>query len=242
MDDSRVVIATMTRARDAREELLLRESLSRLAGLNVPTFVTDGGSGRRFVEDLRGLPRFGVFEAGAAGVWGQVGRSLRAAHEAGADFILYTEPDKGDFFREGLREFISEAPADDGVGVVLASRSGESFATFPEFQRHTEATINRCCEEALGLRADFTYGPFLLNRKLVPLLSRAPLGLGWGWRPYAFGLARRLGYRISHLEKAPPCPAEQREDDPGERVYRMKQLAQNIQGLVDSLTADTADA
>jgi hypothetical protein len=121
------------------------------------------------------------------------------------------------------------------VGVVLASRSPESFATFPEFQRHTETTINRCCAEALGFEADFTYGPFLLNRALVPHLKRADEHVGWGWRPYAFGTARALGYRIRQVEMHLPCPSEQREDDEAERLYRVRQLAQNIQGLLSSL-------
>ncbi|MFL6257496.1 MAG: hypothetical protein ACJ74T_21020 [Pyrinomonadaceae bacterium] len=239
MDCSEVAVATMTWARDAAEERLLRESLCVLADLGAPVFVTDGGSGRSLLDFLRDIPHFRVLEAGVPGVWRQARTSIEAAAEA-ATFILYTEPDKRDFFRDGLREFISEAPADEDVGVVLASRSAESFATFPEFQRHTETAINRCCAELLDVEADFTYGPFLLNRALVPHLGRATAHDGWGWRPYAFGTAHALGYRICQVEKNLPCPPEQREDDRAERLYRIKQLGQNIQGLVSSMTADGA--
>lgn len=233
MDYSEVAVATMTWARDAAEERLLRESLPLLAALGAHVFVTDGGSGGAFLDFLRALPRFRVLEAGAPGVWPQARSSLGAAtDETHARFILYTEPDKRDFFRDNLRAFISEAPAETDVGVVLASRSAESFQTFPAFQQHTETTINRCCAEVLGVEADFTYGPFLLNRALVPHLVGAEDGIGWGWRPYAFGTARGLGYRISRVERHLPCPPEQREDDGAERLYRIKQLGQNIQGLV----------
>src|SRR5215213_6029001 len=167
MNYKEVAVATLTWARDAAEERLLRESLTFLAALNVPAFVADGGSGRSFLDSLHAVPHFRVFEAGAPGVWPQARTSLRAAADTtDAGFILYTEPDKRDFFRDGLREFISEAPSGEEVGVVLASRSAESFATFPEFQRHTETAINRCCAELLGVEVDFTYGPFLLNRAL----------------------------------------------------------------------------
>ncbi len=236
MDKSDISIVTMTWARDATEEQLLRESLRHLAGLNVPVFITDGGSGREFNDFLHGFPHFKVCEASEPGVWAQVRQSVRAAHDSAAAFILYTEPDKRDFFRSGLRRFISDASCDTKVGVVLVSRSEASFSTFPEFQRHTESAINRCCAEVTGEHVDFTYGPFLLNRKLVPYLNFADVDLGWGWRSYAFASAHRLGYRIEHLLMDLPCPPEQRADDRPERIYRMRQLSQNIQGLILSTT------
>lgn len=236
MDTKDVSIATMTWARDAREERLLREALHHLAALNVPTFVTDAGSGGQFLNFLRGFPHFTVFEADEPGLWPQTRRSLRGASESGAGFVLYTEPDKRDFFRVALREFINEAPSDRGVGVVLASRSASSFSTFPEFQKFTEAAINRWCAEVTGVQADFSYGPFLLNRELAPDLDSMKADLGWGWRPYAFGTAHRLGYRVEHLVKELPCPPEQREDDRAERIYRMRQLSQSVQGLILSTT------
>jgi hypothetical protein len=236
MDLGEVAVATMTWARDAAEERLLRESLPLLAGLGVPVFIADGGSGEQLLNFIRGLPNFKVVETGRPGVWHQARTSIEAASEAsGAGFILYTESDKRDFFREGLREFVAEAPAGEDVGVVLASRSPESFQTFPEFQRHTETAINRCCAEVLGLEADFTYGPFLLKRALVPHIAKARSDFGWGWRPYAFATARRLGYGVRHVERRLPCPQEQREDGAAERLYRMKQLTQNVQGLLGAL-------
>ena len=236
MDCKEVAVATMTWARDAAEERLLRESLPLLSGLGAHVFVTDGGSGASLLEFIRGLPNFHLTEAGAAGVWRQARVSIEAAAEASARFVLYTEPDKRDFFREGLRGFVGEAPGDEDVGVVLASRSAESFATFPQFQRQTETTINRCCAEVLGVEADFTYGPFLLNRALLPHLRGAPDSIGWGWRPYAFGTARRLGYRIQHVDAHLPCPPEQRGEGAAERLYRIRQLGQNIEGLLGPLT------
>ncbi len=234
MQRADVSVATMTWARDGEEDRLLRGAVARLAGEGLPVAVSDGGSGREFVDFLRGFPGFRVFEFGRPGVLPQIRRSLGEAASLGTPFILYTESDKRDFFRDNLRGFISEAPGAGDVGVVLASRSAESFATFPEFQRHTQTAINRCCAEVLGVEADFSYGPFLLNRALVPRLGGAADGIGWGWRPYAFGRARALGYRVLRVERHLPCPPEQREDDGAERLYRIKQLGQNIRGLLEA--------
>jgi hypothetical protein len=222
----------MTWARDADEERLVRESCEHLAALGVRVYATDGGSSPDFIIFLRGLPNFTVFESGTPGVWPQARRSLRAAAESGSPFVLYTESDKRDFFRDQLAGFISDAPADERVGVVLASRSAESYATFPEFQRHTEDAINHCCAELAGPRFDYTYGPFILNPALLPRLEQLPDDIGWGWRPYAFASARRLGYRVEGIVKDLPCPPEQRADDPRERLHRMRQLGQSVQGLL----------
>jgi hypothetical protein len=236
MDEREVAVATMTWARDTEEEELLRESLPLLAGLNLPVFVTDGGSGAAFVDFLRSLPNFKLCDPPRRGPQEQAGQSMLAAQESGRGFVLYTEPDKGDFFRRVLREFISSAPGVEDVGVVLASRSGDSFKTFPEFQRRTEEAINLCCAEVVGARFDFSYGPFLMGRALAGSLQSAPRGLGWGWRPYAFGTARRLGYRVESLVRDLPCPPAQRDDTPRERLLRMRQLAQSVEGLVRSTT------
>jgi hypothetical protein len=237
MEERAVAVATMTWARDAAEEELLRESLPLLAGLGLPVFVTDGGSGEAFVAFMRSLPGFHVCDPPRRGPWEQAGQSILAALGPGRGFVLYTEPDKGDFFRRTLREFVAAAPSGEDVGVVLASRSAESFQTFPEFQRRTEEAINLCCAEVVGAHFDFSYGPFLMGRALAGSLESAPRELAWGWRPYAFGAARRLGYRVESLVRDLPCPPSQREDGPRERLLRMRQLAQSVEGLVQSTTA-----
>jgi hypothetical protein len=38
-----------------------------------------------------------------------------------------------------------------------------------------------------------------------------------------------------------PCPPDQREDDLAERVHRLRQLSQNLQGVVLALQADVPE-
>ena len=144
MNRDDVSIATMTLARDAEEQRVMREALLVLATLGVPVYVTDGGSGEEFVSNLGKMPNTTVCEATSDGLWPQTRRSLEAAAASGARFVLYTEPDKRDFFQHGVGALIAQANSDSSGGVVLASRSQAAYSTFPVFQQYTESVINRC--------------------------------------------------------------------------------------------------
>jgi hypothetical protein len=235
MNKAQVAIATITWARDAHEADLVVSGLEALAACGVPIFVTDGGSDAEFMDRARRIHGLTFCAKDGRGLWPQVRSSLNAARASGARFILYTEPDKRDFFRDKLDAFIADAGADENTGVILVSRSAQQLATFPPFQQYTESVINRCCAEVTGEPYDYSYGPFLVNSTVVPHLQGAKDDIGWGWRPYTFGIAHRLGMRIEQLLRASECPVDQREDS--ERVYRMHQLAQSVEGMVLSTKA-----
>ena len=232
MDKKTLSIATITWARDEAEEMLLRESLQQLAALEIPVFITDGGSRQEFLDFLQGYPHFNVFKADAKGLWAQAKSSLEQAHNSGSAFILYTEPDKYNFFKKLLTRMLDEVAVEESTGIIMAARSASGFSTFPAFQRMTETTINNCCAEVVGTTMDYTYGPFLLNSKLVPLMKQAKEDVGWGWRPYAFIIASRMSYKVEAYVDDFSCPPEQRVDHPSERIYRMRQLNQNIDGIL----------
>ena len=239
MNKSEVAIATMSWARNEQEEALLRQSLEQLAQLDVPVFITDGGSGESFLEFLRSYPHFTLLEP-AKGAWMQTRSSLLAAYHSGTKAIFYTEPDKASFFTHHLSDFMHEASFDENTGVVLAARSLRGFGSFPQFQQMTETTINNCCEEIIGEAFDYVYGPFLLNCKLIPYLKDLTPNIGWGWRPYTFNIAKRLGFSVNAISGDYLCPPDQLQDDPAERLYRMRQLSQNIEGLTLSTSATLA--
>jgi hypothetical protein len=230
MNKKDIAIATMCWARNDDEEKLLKASLFELNRLNIPVFITDGGSGIQFLEFIKSLSNFILLEP-AKGVWLQTRSSLNKAYDAGLPFIFYTEPDKTDFFIQSLPDLLENINVDEGTGIVLASRSKDGFTSFPDFQRMTETTINNCCKEILEGSFDYVYGPFLLNRNVVPFLKHLKTEIGWGWRPYSFNIAKRLGLKVNAFEGDFLCPIDQREDTASERIYRMKQLLQNIDGL-----------
>lgn len=236
MNKNDLSIATITWARDENEETLLRQSLQQLAKLQIPVFITDGGSKNSFLNFLKNFPNFVLLETEARGVWAQVKNSLSKAYQSGSAFIFYTEPDKHDFFETGIQRMLDEVMVNERLGIITASRSAAGFATFPAFQQMTETTINNCCTEITGIPLDYTYGPFILNRQLVPYLQLVLEDIGWGWRPYTFAIAHRLGYTIEAFADAFSCPSAQQQDSKAERIYRMRQLSQNIQGTVLATT------
>lgn len=236
MNEHDLSIATITWARDEAEETLLRQSLQQLAKLQIPVFITDGGSNSGFLDFLKSFPNFILLETEARGVWAQVKNSLLKAYQSGSAFIIYTEPDKHDFFKTGLQRMLDEVMVNERSGIITASRSPAGFATFPAFQQMTETTINNCCTEITGAPLDYTYGPFILNAQLVPYLDLVKEDIGWGWRPYTFAIAHRLGYTTAIFEDDFSCPPTQQQDNYAERIYRMRQLSQNIQGIVLATT------
>lgn len=229
-------IATICLARNDDEERLLCSSLKQLSSLQLPVYITDGGSSKSFIDFLHSIPHFKLFEA--KGLWPQAKTSVKAAAASGAKFIFYTEPDKLEFFSNHLKRMLSEMNADENTGVVIASRSGKAFSTFPSFQQLTETAINNCCKEVTKEDIDYSYGPFLFNSKLIPFLEKLDDNIGWGWRPFVFCLAHRLGLKVDSYEDDFNCPMDQRKDDETEKIYRMKQLTQNINGIIQAATIE----
>jgi hypothetical protein len=225
----RMVAVTLSLARSDDEAALLARSLAVLAGGVDVLMVTDGGSEARFLQTIGMLPRTHVLTA--SGLVPQVKRSVGTAVASGAARMLYTEPDKLAFFKtqlSGVRECWDSMPAD---ALVVFARSDHALATFPERQRQNEARFNQECGDAFGIPGDYCYGPFVLPRQVAATVAGCPDDLGWGWRPYAFALAHRLGCRLLMVTGDFECPPDQRVEGPADDAYRDRQLAQNRRGL-----------
>jgi hypothetical protein len=229
-----VAIATMTRARDRREAIDITRALGCLSRTRLPIAIADGGSAPRFVDEIGKLSGVTLVPPQHESLVGQVQASLSAADATGRPYILYTEPDKRGFFDRGLVDFMRRAPKNSGI--VIAARSASAFNTFPPFQRLAEAAANELCGRVVGLTTDYCYGPFLIHRRLAAAVARAPRTLGWGWRPFVFATAHRLGFPIAAVVGDYRCPRGQRQEDHGERQHRIRQLSENAAGLIAALT------
>jgi hypothetical protein len=232
MTAAEVAIATITLVRSPDDAEARREDIEALAAAGAPVAVADGGSPDEFVRSIEAIAGVSVIRSAGGGLIGQARESLGRARAHGAGWLLYTEPDKRDFFATHLADFLDRAALSEDTGIVLASRSSSSFETFPPVQQYTETVANRLCRDATHLHADFMYGPFLLHPRLLRFLDDLPSSVGWGWRPFLFGLAPRLGLRVTRVEGHYICPPGQRLPDEAERLHRMRQLSQNIDGLV----------
>jgi hypothetical protein len=230
-----VAIATMTLARDEREADGLIGALTALADYGLPIFVADGGSVPPFLDRLQDIPHVTVTPYrphGRPRLLHQVKTAVAEASATSPRYILYTEPDKAWFFQHRLWQFMTHAFWIDEPGVVLASRDGQSFGTFPRGQQVTEALTNRLAAEVLGPEGDYSYGPLLLRTDVACHLAGLTDDVGWGWRFYVMAVAHRMAAGLRHVTIDLPCPPEQRdENDLSHRLYRMEQMAQNVRGL-----------
>jgi hypothetical protein len=232
-DSSSIAVATISWARSRDEEPVLERSLRRLSETGLPIVVADRGTNAHFTERLRGLNKdLQIVVPAEQGLVRQAQAAVAAAARLATPFILYVEPDKEEFFAARLMGFLQRAPAEHGIGVVLASRSTSALATFPPLQQYTERVFNDLCGEVTGTPGDYCYGPFLLHRALVPHVLRAKPALGWGWRPSTFVAAHRQALRIVHLVDEHTCAVDQRQENYAERQHRIRQLSENLLGLL----------
>lgn len=233
MKPSDVAIVTITLARSKEEEEALLRSLEKLASTGLPLVIADGGSGRQFVKQLPAFTNY-VVVPDEKGLVPQIKSGIAATLRQFPDkrAILYTEPDKYLFFEGRLIEFITAVRDTKRFGVAVAARSGKSFRTFPQGQYKAESFMNEAFSWIVSTKGDYCYGPLLLARRAAEMALDAPNDLGWGWRFWTMRRAHSSGLRIVTVQQHLPCPTEQRgEDSPKDRIYRLKQLKQNLKAV-----------
>ena len=197
-----VAVVTMTRAERDEDARLLTQSLLILKGRGLPVFVSDRGAVELSVEGID------IAREGDSLVQ-QVQASMGRAIDAGFETLIYTEPDKQEFFQSGLTRFLERSAAD---AVTVASRDVSSMETFPGSQQVIENSFNVIASDFLGVRTDFLYGPLVLpSRFMRGCLDELTEDLGWGWRPFVLARAHRAGCRsgcTAVISRAPIRSAE----------------------------------
>ncbi|HEX7859244.1 MAG TPA: hypothetical protein VF773_02835 [Verrucomicrobiae bacterium] len=237
MQPQKVVVATITLARNNAEERSLSTALRKLAACNLPIIAADGGSSAQFANELK-QTGISVIKPRIKGLVPQVKTSLAAALEGFPDrFILYTEPDKYPFFEGPLLKFVQLAKASRSFGVTIAARDKRSFKTFPKGQQWAEMFMNQAAEFAFNNNTateppDYCYGPLLLSPAAAKLALDSPDDIGWGWRFFTMARTKQSSLTLRSIPLNLPCPKEQRgEDSRADRFYRIKQLRQNLAAL-----------
>ena len=237
MELGRIWIATITLARSVQEERELKKALTVLSRLGVGVVVADGGSPPGFIEFLKEL-KFMVRRPKRKGLVPQVKTSLQAAvQECGGEFILYTEPDKLPFFEGGLKRFVQRARLGGNFEMALPVRDEKSFRTFSRYQQKTEKAMNEFTELILGRKGDYCYGPLLMTAQCAKMVRNAPEDIGWGWRFFLFAEMHKRGSSMQNVRGYYPCPMNQRRESKADRIYRIKQLRQNLDGIFRGLEA-----
>jgi len=221
----KIAISTMTLEEESNNDLLL-ESLSVLSKYPYDVYIADGGSSQEF---LTSLERMGCkVRSVKGGLTFQHKYSIMGA-SSNSDVVLYTEPDKLDWFNGGLEESIEGYKSHDSdLGVI--ARTQQQISTFPEFQQKTECCMNELIGRKIGIKGDFIYGPKIFVSSLGKEINGIDYDIGWGGLMFLVGRAHCNNLKISTLETAVDCPLEQREET-NER-YRLKQLCENYMGFL----------
>lgn len=224
-------VVTMTRALNEPDAQIGIAALTALDGLGLPIFASDAHSIPTFRDAVDRLPNLRRQPDGS-GLIPQIKTALRGAAAAGHRHVLYTEPDKRDFFAEGARDFVSEAGRREAA-ICIAARDEASFSTFPPGQQATERAVNQVASVLLAPLPDLLYGPLVLDLEAVlPYVDAVADDLIWGWRIYVIARAVRSRMPVQSVVGSFPCPIDQRdEDDTAARVYRIEQARQCLQGL-----------
>ena len=120
---------------------------------------------------------------------------------------------------------------------MLPTRSEESFATFPPFQRYTEPVANELVRVALDgtHRRDYTYGPRMVTASIVQYSDETIPDIGWGWMSFLLIIAHRLGRGIYTETLDLPCLVAERIDTHEEKMLRIKQLGDHVDAIDQAL-------
>lgn len=228
-------VTTIVSAQTEDDAKRITESLRELSRLGLPIYATERGSPPDLLAHWT-TPNLQLRTHGTSLVQ-QVKDSFHRAHAAGHRYVLYTEPDKCEFFAESAHNLLN-APEPAPSAAIVAARDDESFRTFPSGQQAVEHVFNLLSSTIAALHGDILYGPIAIDLEhAMPFLENVPDDLGWGWRPYVLARLKLAGLHVVPYEGHFPCPEDQREEDePHHRVHRLVQLEQNVRGLRLALT------
>ena len=229
MSKYNLTIATITHEGIGDANLQL-SALDFLKDRGYRVCVSDGGSSRLFIERLIRMGH--EVESTYDGLVSQHIQCLTMASKK-ADNILYTEPDKLDWFRKGLNKSIRQY-FNRNLEFALISRNPRQMKTFPIDQQTTEEIANSFLSKwFLQLKSmDFVYGPRIFVSSLARDLIKESLSnlSGWSIPYYLLGKAYKKRLNISGLFNGVACPRSQRREyDP---LYRADQLLDVIDGFL----------
>ncbi len=224
MANSRLAVATMCLDKKGEPELMLA-ALGLLSQKGYHAFIADGGSSSEFVVALGKMGHH--VEQVQGGLTYQHKNAIQRAAQSSPN-VLYMEPDKFDWVKEGLEKSVDEYFSRQ-LEFAAVCRTPEQIATFPPHQQKWEAKMNEIVEKETGVPGDYVFGPRSFPSDLARHLEEIQGDRGWAALMFLVGRAKNLGLSISTIYHAAACPTSQRQE-PNEE-YRIKQFTDNVNGF-----------
>ncbi len=123
--------------------------------------------------------------------------NMRISASRNPKAILSTEGDKPEFVE--YIDLVTAPLLKDKADVTLAARSREGWNDFPLIQKCLEGLANIPVRRAVGIRADFMYGPRAFTPETAALFEHYPKN-DWGVLTYPVVAAAKRNYRIMPVE------------------------------------------
>ncbi len=239
------VVSTVALARTKLEAKTILDTLRLLSKINIPIVVADGGSPKKFLNEIRKIHNVIIEKKKKDDLFSQVKQSLYKASKLGRA-IFYLESNKYLLVKTELPKILKKAKKiitkDPEFGLILISRNKKSFETFPKFQRAEEQFLNKLTISLLHLKkTDYSYGPRILNSSHIKYLKNIHADLGWGWPSFILFTYHKLRKKIYSISVDGVCPVEERVENEEDQRYRLRQLKENLKGIELSLNKNFID-
>lgn len=224
-------VGTMTLVRSESDSMAVSTALEQLSSLGLPIYAADGGSIPTLADHVDRISQLEHWREGTTLVQ-QIKACLARAVANKHRMVLYTEPDKKQFFERAAAPFLGIVSSLQNSVVWIAARSEQDLATFPPGQQAAERAFNGLANSVLGMTGDLLYGPLVLDLGVVAdYLQEIPDDIGWGWRTYVIARCVLAGKRVTPVSGKFTCPNDQRNEDHQDLAHRLMQLRQNVEGL-----------
>jgi len=228
MIKQKIAITTLSLIRTKKEAGIVLETIKALCGLNVPVVLVDGGSDERYLREIEDLSNIHLYHEKS--LENQLRRSLVEGSKI-ADSCFYTHTDKLDFAKKYVKKIIEEYMRFEPDTMFVASRTNESFATYPEYQRKTEEYLNYFHSDYLGVSEDYYYGPKIFSSKLVKYLDLLDSDFGWGFEALFYILNHRLGFPLKFYKVECKSPEDVGSEE-DVKSYRLKTVKWHIESFL----------
>lgn len=235
MKKSEIVFSTATWARTKKEKYVIEKTLSALGKYGFPVVVVDKKKSKFPIEKKK-LKKSGCRVYKISGSFFQQRKlSFTEAAKLGKN-VFWLESDKLDFVEYNMNDILGVFKRRQHRDfIIVPCHNRKSFLKYPKFQQIIENSINSILSEILGLKGVFTYGPFIVPSRFVPILKNINGNeFGWGVPIFFlfFAFVKKIQINMIPLNVNHPPDVQTKETL---KILRLEQLKSCILAIEKSI-------